>query len=79
MQAATLVETARAAGGDLLRDAHVFDVFEDAERIGAGRVSIALRFAFQADDRTLTEAEAIEVRDRVIAALAASCGAELRG
>ncbi len=79
VQAATLVETARAAGGDLLRDAHVFDVFEDAERIGAGRVSIALRFAFQADDRTLTEEEAIEVRDRVIAALAASCGAELRG
>ncbi len=79
VQAATLVETARAAGGDLLRDAHVFDVFEDAERIGAGRVSVALRFAFQADDRTLTEEEAIEVRDRVIAALAASCGAELRG
>ncbi len=79
VQAATLVETARAAGGDLLRDAHVFDVFEDAERLGAGRVSIALRFAFQADDRTLTEEEAIEVRDRVIAALAASCGAELRG
>ncbi len=79
VEAATLVETARAAGGDLLRDAHVFDVFEDAERIGAGRVSVALRFAFQADDRTLTEEEAIEVRDRVIAALAASCGAELRG
>ncbi len=65
------------AGGDLLRSATVFDVYE-GEQVPAGKRSLALRLEFQATDRTLTDAEVAEVRSGVVAALA-SIGAELRG
>ncbi len=79
VEAAMLIATARNAGGGLLSEIEVFDVFADAERLGADKVSIALRLAFQAEDRTLTEDEASAVRESIVAALAASHGAELRG
>ena len=56
----------------------MFDVYRDAERLGAGRVSLAIRLVFQDPARTLTEEEASAVRERVIAALAERFGAELR-
>ena len=76
--AAALVSTAREAGAPLLREVDVFDVFRDA-RFGDDAVSIGLRLAFGADDRTLTEAEASEVRGAIVAALAERHGARLRG
>ena len=78
-EAATLVATAQHAGGELLREIDVFDVFSDTERVGAGKVSVALRLVFQADDRTLTDDEATAAREQIVSALVASCGAELRG
>ncbi len=79
VEAAALVATARDAGGELLREVDVFDVFADAERVGAGKVSVALRLVFQADDRTLTDDEATAAREQIVTALIASCAAELRG
>ena len=79
VEAAALVATARDAGGELLREVDVFDVFADTERVGAGKVSVALRLVFQADDRTLTDDEATAAREQIVGALVASCGAELRG
>ena len=76
--AAALVATARETGAPLLRRVDVFDVFRDA-RFGDDAVSIGLRLAFGADDRTLTEAEASEVRGAIVAALAERHGARLRG
>ncbi|MFM8620570.1 MAG: phenylalanine--tRNA ligase subunit beta [Candidatus Nanopelagicaceae bacterium] len=77
--AADLIAVCHEAGGGLLTDAEVFDVYCDAERLGEDRASIAIRLAFQADDRTLTEDEATEARERITAALAERCEAELRG
>ena len=54
-------------------------VFEEWSNKFHGRRAIAIRFAFQADDRTLTEGEASELRERIVAALASKHGAELRG
>ena len=65
------------AGGELLRAATVFDVYE-GEQVPAGKRSLALRLEFQAADRTLTDAEVAKVRAAIVAALAA-IGAELRG
>ena len=79
VEAASLLGAARDAGGNLFTDAEVFDVFEDAERLGRGKHSMALRLVFQADDRTLTEEEASEVRERIVATLTEHYGAELRG
>ena len=78
-EAATLVATAQHAGGELLREVDVFDVFADIERVGAGKVSVALRLVFQADDRTLTDDEATAAREQIVSALIASCAADLRG
>jgi phenylalanyl-tRNA synthetase beta chain len=79
VQASELIATARAAGGDLMASAEVFDVFADPVRLGADRVSVAVHLVFRAHDRTLTEDEASQTRDLVVAALADVHGAELRG
>ena len=44
--AADAVEVARAAGGELLVDVSVFDVYRDAAALGADRRSLALRLTF---------------------------------
>ena len=46
----------RAAAGELLDDARVFDVYSGAQ-VGEGRRSLALALAFRARDRTLTDEE----------------------
>ena len=45
-----------AGGGELLRAAEVFDLYE-GEQLGEGRKSLALRLEFRAADRTLTDEE----------------------
>ena len=65
-------ERVRAAvgegGGELLVGAEVFDLYR-GEQLGAGRKSLALRLEFRAPDRTLTDAEVGELRDRIRAEL----------
>ncbi len=56
------------AGGELLRQVTVFDVYR-GDQIGADRKSLALRLEFRADDRTLTEDEVRELRERISNAL----------
>ena len=75
---ATLVaRTLSKAGGDLLQSVELFDVFR-SEQLGEGRRSIAYRLRLQAADRTLTDAEVAEVRQRCIDAVAKSNGGQLR-
>jgi phenylalanyl-tRNA synthetase beta chain len=57
-----------AGGGELLRAAEVFDLFE-GEQLGEGRKSLALNLEFRADDRTLTDEEVAERRDAIKAKL----------
>jgi phenylalanyl-tRNA synthetase beta chain len=76
LPAAVLVAAVRAAGGELVEDASVFDVYR-GERVGAGRRSLALRVRLRALDRTLAESELASVRQKLIAA-AAAAGADLR-
>jgi phenylalanyl-tRNA synthetase beta chain len=46
--------------------------------VGASRKSVAIHLSFQSPERTLTEEEATEVRERIVAALAERFDAELR-
>jgi phenylalanyl-tRNA synthetase beta chain len=71
-------DVVRAAGGDLLTRAEVFDVYRGAQ-VGAGRVSLALALEFRAPDRTLTDDEVAERREAIAAALREQLGGELRG
>jgi phenylalanyl-tRNA synthetase beta chain len=77
--AAAVLDTVRRAGTPLLTGAEVFDVYADADRIGPGRVSLALRLRYRAGDRTLTDPEVAAQRDRIVAALTAEHEGRVRG
>lgn len=77
VEVGALVDAAHDAAGELLRRARVFDVYRGGQ-LGAGRKSVAIHLSFQSPDRTLTEEEATEVRERIVAALAERFEAELR-
>ncbi len=76
--AAAVRTTVRGAGGDLVRRVRLFDVFR-SDALGDGRRSLAFSVRFQADDRTLTDAEVAELRERIITEVSATHGAVLRG
>jgi phenylalanyl-tRNA synthetase beta chain len=66
--AARVREAVVSGGGELLREAAVFDLYE-GEQLGEGRKSLALRLEFRADDRTLTDEEVAELREAIAARL----------
>jgi phenylalanyl-tRNA synthetase beta chain len=72
--AADVLATIRSAGGDLLVRAELFDVYR-----AGGHRSLAFSLRFQADDRTLTDAEVGDVRRAIIDAVQSSLPATLRG
>ena len=76
--AAAVEATLREAAGDLLESLGLFDVYRNAEQIGPGRRSLAFRLRFGALDRTLTDADVAEVRERCVRAVEAAHGAALR-
>jgi phenylalanyl-tRNA synthetase beta chain len=77
VEVGALVDAAHEAGGELLREARVFDVYR-GDQVGDGRKSVAIHLTFQSPERTLTEDEASEIRDRIVAALRDRFDAELR-
>ena len=61
-----------------LRRVELFDVYEGAQ-VGPGRKSLAYGLFYQADDRTLTDAEVSAVHAELVERLKAELGAEVRG
>ena len=72
--AADLVEVVRGAGGKLLRDVSVFDVYARE-----GQTSLAVRLEFRAGDRTLTDDEIAPQREKIVEAVKSKLEGELRG
>ena len=68
VSAAQVLAAVREAGGELLDDVRVFDVYSGAQ-VGEGRRSLALALAFRAAERTLTDEDVAPVRERIVAAL----------
>jgi phenylalanyl-tRNA synthetase beta chain len=66
------------AAGDLLESIELFDVYRGAQ-VGEGKRSLAYRLRFVSPERTLTDADVAEVRQRCIAAVEQAHGAVLRG
>jgi phenylalanyl-tRNA synthetase beta chain len=77
VSAGELIEAAREAAGQELREMRPFDVYR-GEQVGPGRKSIAFRVSFQSAERTLSDADAAGLRQRIVQALADRFGAELR-
>ena len=65
------------AGGPMLAGAALFDEYA-GEQVGAGRRSLAFSLTYQAPDRTLTDADARKIRERIAKALTDELGAVLR-
>ena len=61
-----------------LRRVALFDVYQGAQ-VGPGRRSLAYALLYQADDRTLTDAEVNRVHAEVVERLRADLGVEVRG
>jgi phenylalanyl-tRNA synthetase beta chain len=77
ISSAQALERVRGAGGEMLEEASVFDVYA-GEQVGEGRRSLALALSFRALDRTLTDEDVAPARERIVAALG-ELGGELRG
>ena len=73
----SFLEALRQAGGELLEDAWLFDVFRGPQ-LGKGRRSLAFRVRFSALDHTLTEDELAALRARCIEDVESSLPARLR-
>ncbi|KKB43354.1 phenylalanine--tRNA ligase subunit beta [Bacillus thermotolerans] len=77
VQAGALQQIIREAGGSLLKEVHVFDVYE-GEHVEAGKKSIAFSLKYFDPNKTLTDEEVVKVHDHVLEALRDQAGAELR-
>ena len=75
--AGDLIDAAREAAGPELREIRVFDVYRGGQ-IPPAKKSVALHVAFQSPERTLSDADAHALRERIVAALADQFDAELR-
>ncbi|MBR5448429.1 MAG: hypothetical protein IKV43_00435, partial [Clostridia bacterium] len=65
------------AGGKLLTDITLFDVYKGAQ-IPEGKKSMAYSVTLRADDRTLTEEEINKVMGKILRSLEVQTGAKLR-
>ncbi len=75
---AAAVETAiRRAGGFLLKEVQLFDLYEGSQ-VPAGKKSLAYHLTFQAPDKTLTDKQVSKNRQRILSQLQRELGATLR-
>lgn len=77
ISAADIVRVIQNAGGKLLHSVSLFDVYY-GEQVPEDRRSMAFALQFQAEDRTLTDAEAGEITEQITNALSRQFGIELR-
>ncbi|MFD1030435.1 phenylalanine--tRNA ligase subunit beta [Metaplanococcus flavidus] len=76
VEAGTIEKLIRSAGGKLLKDVRVFDLYE-GDNLEAGKKSVAFSLQYFDPEKTLTDEEVTAVHERVVARLRES-GAELR-
>ena len=77
VRADDVAHTIRDAGGSLLVDVVLFDVYR-GRQLGEGRKSLAFSLTFQSPDRTLTTEQTAQLRAKIIRQVAQKYGAELR-
>jgi len=75
--AETVEALIRQTGGRSVTDVRLFDLYRD-EKIGAGKKSLAYALTYQAEDKTMTDAEAAAIRKKIVKRLEHEVGAKLR-
>lgn len=76
--AGTLEAIIKEAGGKLLKEVQVFDLYE-GEKMEEGKKSLAFSLKYLDPERTLTDEEVVKAHDKVLEALKEKAGAVLRG
>ncbi len=75
--AVEVANTIQQAGGFLLTDVELFDLY-DGQQIPGGKKSLAYHLTFQSPSKTLTDKDVSKLRNRIIRQLEQRLGARLR-
>jgi phenylalanyl-tRNA synthetase beta chain len=75
--ATRIISTIQKAGGSLLKEVTIFDVYT-GEQVPTGQKSMAFALVYQAQDRTLTDKEIEEVQKSILGELSSSLKAQIR-
>jgi phenylalanyl-tRNA synthetase beta chain len=70
-------QSIRSAGGKMLEDARLFDVYR-GKGVAAGKKSLAFSLTYRDPERTLTDEEVAAAHDKVVRKVTAATGGELR-
>ena len=70
-----LMDAIKKAGGRLLSDIDIFDIYKDIEE---GKKSMAYKLTFKDETRTLSDDEVMEVFNKIIKDVEEKCNAKLR-
>lgn len=65
---ADLASTVRESGGELLEEVTYQDVYRDTERDGSGKKRLLFSITLRSSETTLTNEQADEIRDKIVAA-----------
>lgn len=72
-----VADVIREAAGELLTDVRLFDVYQ-GDQLEEGKKSLAYNLVYQHPERTLTDQEVAEIREKVIQEVGEKLGAQLR-
>jgi len=75
---AELAATVAAVSGDVLEALDYADTYRDPKRLGVGKKSLLLRLTLRSKQGTLTNQQADQLRDQIVAACGEKHGAQLR-
>ncbi len=73
-----MVQVMTSAGGKLWNPWRC-STYRDAERVGAGKKSMAYSLVYRAPDRTLTSEEVERAHGKLVSKVEKATGAEVRG
>ena len=73
-----MLQCIASAGGKLLAEARLFDVYRDDARVGVGKKSMAYALVWRAPDRTLTGEEVEKAQAKLVKKVCGATGAEVR-
>lgn len=75
--AAAIEDVIRKAGGDLLVDVRLFDIYT-GEQIPADKKSMAYALTYQHPEETLTDKQVAKLHEKIVKAVEHQLGAKLR-
>lgn len=73
-----LLRRITSAGGKLLENVRLFDVYRDPVRVGIGKKSMAFSLTYRSDDHTLTSDEVERAHSKIVTKVCKATGGEVR-